>query len=102
VKGSKTPKASATAPSTPAAPAPSQSVTVGPHSAVSFGTPNAKGVLLLSGINTVLHPGMAIDITVTFERAGTVTVRVPVALTAQPQTSIIPGPSATGQESPAG
>lgn len=89
--------------STPA-PAPSP-VTVPAHGQVQFATENfgtgGNRVLLLDGVKTDLHPGMAVELTFTFADAGTVTVRVPVQLSKSPQSSIVPGPSATGQE-PAG
>jgi hypothetical protein len=90
-----TPPATTSAPSLPA---PKTSISVGGHSRASFGTPDVKGELLLRGIKSALHPGMAIELTFTFQQAGTVSVQVPVQLSKSPQTSIIPGPSATGQE----
>jgi copper(I)-binding protein len=53
--------------------------------------------LLLTGLKTQLWPGMTISLTFTFDRAGTVTVQVPVQLSKTPQTSVIPAPSTTGQ-----
>jgi copper(I)-binding protein len=72
------------------------------HSAVQFGTQHAEGtlgnrVILLTGVKSDLTPGSVVTITFTFARAGSVTARVPVQLTKSPQTSVIPGPSATGQ-----
>jgi len=84
-------------------PQPQSSVEVGPHSRVQFGSDQAEGaapnrVLLLNGLKSTLHSGMTIELTFTFERAGTVTARVPVQLSKDAQTSVIPGPSATGEE----
>jgi copper(I)-binding protein len=59
--------------------------------------PDTKAVLLLTGLKTRLWPGMTISVTFTFDRAGTVTVQVPVQLSKTPQTSVIPAPSTTGQ-----
>lgn len=76
----------------------STSVTVPAGKRVSFGVPEAKGTLRLTGLKQTLYPGSSISMTFTFRRAGTVTTDVPVQLSAIPQQSIIPGPSATGQE----
>jgi copper(I)-binding protein len=74
------------------------SVPVGSNARVSFGTPDAKGAVLLNGIKTDLHPGMSISLTLTFDRAGSTTVQVPVQLSSAPQTSVIPAPSGAGDE----
>jgi periplasmic copper chaperone A len=74
------------------------SVTIAGGSRASFGVPDSKAVLQLSQIKTDLHPGTAVALTFTFTNAGSVTVRVPVQLSSAPQTAVLPGPSATGQE----
>jgi len=60
--------------------------------------PSGTRVLVLSGIKAPLYPGSSIPLTFTFATAGAVTAQVPVHLSSSPQTSVIPGPSATGQE----
>ena len=55
-------------------------------------------VLVVTGIKAPLYPGSSIALTFTFAKAGTMTVQVPVHLSSSPHTSVIPGPSATGQE----
>jgi copper(I)-binding protein len=67
-------------------------------SRVPFGTGLSNRVLAVTGIKAPLYPGSSIPLTFTFAKAGTVTAQVPVQLTKAPQTSVIPGPSATGQE----
>jgi periplasmic copper chaperone A len=74
------------------------SVKVPGGGAESFGVPDSQAVLQLSQIKTDLHPGMTVPLTFTFANAGSVTVRVPVQLSTSPQTAVLPGPSATGQE----
>lgn len=94
---STTPAPSSSVSATPL-PTPQTSITVVNGGRQSFGVPDSKQVLLLTGLQTALHPGMAVELTFTFADAGAVTVTVPVQLSTSPQTSIIPGPSATGQE----
>jgi copper(I)-binding protein len=81
------------------APAP---VDVPALSRVSFsaesGSPAGTRVLVVSGIKTPLYPGTSIRLTFTFAKAGVVTAQVPVQLSSSAHTSVIPGPSATGQE----
>lgn len=67
------------------------------HSGVRFGG-SGNRVLLLTGVKSALSPGMAVTLTFTFARAGSVTARVPVQITKSAQTSVIPGPSATGEQ----
>jgi copper(I)-binding protein len=55
-------------------------------------------VLVVTGVKAPLFPGTSIKLTFTFAKAGAVTAQVPVQLSSSPQTSVIPGPSATGQE----
>ncbi|HVU93173.1 MAG TPA: copper chaperone PCu(A)C [Jatrophihabitans sp.] len=99
--GTDAPAASSSAPAEPPTP-----VTVPAHGRVVFSTENygagGNRVLLLNGAKQDLHPGMPVSLTFTFATAGTVTLTVPVQLSKSPQTSIIPGPSATGQEEPLG
>jgi copper(I)-binding protein len=78
--------------------APATSVTIPAGGRKSFGVPDAPGVLRITGLKQTLYPGTAIPMTFTFQRAGSVTTEVPVQLSRTPQTSILPGPSATGQE----
>lgn len=79
------------------APAGAQRLSLPPNARVPFGTPEAKGALLLTNLRTPAHPGSAVPITFTFARAGAVTVQVPVGLTASPQFSTIPSASGGGE-----
>ncbi|WP_375480699.1 hypothetical protein [uncultured Jatrophihabitans sp.] len=76
----------------------SETVPVAPNDRTPFGTPEAKGGLLLRGLTEQLRPGQAISLTFSFARAGMVKVTVPVALSPSPASSYVPGPSAAGQE----
>jgi hypothetical protein len=62
------------------------------------GSPAGTRVLAVSGIKAPLYPGSSISLTFTFASAGSVTAQVPVQLSSSPHTSVIPGPSATGEE----
>ena len=80
--------ASAAAAGSPA-PTGSQSVPLPPGGAVSYGTPDAKGGLVLTGLRTPkgspgLVPGTTVQVTFTFEHAGTLTSAVPIQLSAKP------------------
>ena len=72
-------------------------VVVAGHSRKQFGTEQLDvsnpQVLQLTGVKQALSPGMAIDLTFTFARAGTVTAHVPVQLSKSPQTAMLPGPN---------
>jgi copper(I)-binding protein len=94
---------SESAPSSSAAPAPRvpqplSSVRLPAGGRVSWGVPEAKGALLLLGTQGTLYPGTTIRVTFTFDQAGSITISVPIQLTSSPGTSVIPGPSATGQD----
>jgi hypothetical protein len=96
------PSSDSAAPSGSTGPQPQKSIEIAAHSRVQFGTDQVEGgtpnrVLVLNGLKTTLHSGMTISVTFTFERAGTVTAQVPVQLSKEAQTSVIPGPSATGE-----
>lgn len=106
------PSSDSAAPSAPASssaptesssgPQPQKSIEIPAHSRVQFGSDQVEGgtpnqILMIDGLKTVLHPGMALRLTFTFAQAGTVTATVPVQLTKEAQTSVIPGPSATGE-----
>ncbi|HKC28383.1 MAG TPA: hypothetical protein VKB75_10255 [Jatrophihabitans sp.] len=69
-----------------------------PGSRVSWGTPDAKGALLLMQTTKPLYPGGSITLTFTFASAGTVSVVVPVGLVAFPSTSVVPAPSTSSIE----
>ena len=71
----------------------SRSVPVAPGARTSFGVPETRSVLSLSGLKSKLFPGSAIRLTFSFARAGTVTVPVPVQLSSPPGSSTIPEPS---------
>jgi hypothetical protein len=87
--------------STPAAtasalPTPQKSISIAAGSRVSWGTPDAKGVLLLLHVTKRLYPGAAVSLTFTFANAGSVTVMVPVGLSSSPGTAVVSPPSSTG------
>jgi hypothetical protein len=91
VSGSASPLA-ASGSATPASTGSSgQRVPIPPNSAVSYGVPDAKNVLQVTGLKTALYPGDEITVTFTFQRAGSVTAEVPVRLTATPGTEVIGG-----------
>jgi copper(I)-binding protein len=95
------PSSSASTPaSSTASPPPvgSTSVPVPAGGRVSYGVPSATGALLLLHTKGHLYPGMTVELTFTFANAGTIDVAVPIQLSAGAQISIVPGPSATGQE----
>jgi copper(I)-binding protein len=87
------------APSSAAAqlPTPSTSVTIPPGQRVSWGVPDAKGALLLMHLKQRVYPGSTVVLTFTFANAGSVTVRVPVALSSVPDFSVIPAPTSGGE-----
>lgn len=91
--------AGATAASSPAPEVlkPLSSVTVAPGARVSFGVPEATGSLLLTQVKQPLYAGAQISLRFTFADAGSVAVQVPVQLSTNAPTVILPGPSATGQ-----
>jgi copper(I)-binding protein len=74
-----------------------KSVPIGAGASASFGVPSATGALVLTNAKKTSYPGSTIPITFTFADAGSKTVQVPIQITARPQESIVPGPSATGQ-----
>jgi copper(I)-binding protein len=77
----------------PLSPTGSHQVPVPANSRVSFGTPESKGALLLTGFLQPAYPGSDVPMTFTFARAGAVTVQVPVGLTNGPNDSVIPSAS---------
>jgi copper(I)-binding protein len=72
-------------------------VRVPANSRVPFGTPEAKGALLLTNLAKSAYPGSAVPITFTFAKAGAVTVQVPVGLTHGAPISVLPSPSGGGE-----
>ncbi|MEO9140474.1 MAG: hypothetical protein ABI345_15600 [Jatrophihabitans sp.] len=100
--------ASATAPSpagsaSSAAPLPTgaHQVIVRPGVRTSFGTPEATGALLLTGLKKPLFAGNSISVTFTFDHAGPITISVPVQITSVPAVKVGgPAPSPTGQQIP--
>jgi copper(I)-binding protein len=88
---------SASATPTPQTPAPSTSVAIASGARVSWGVPDAKGALLLMHLKQRVYPGSTIVLTFTFANAGSITVRVPVAVSASPQSSTIPAPTSGGE-----
>ncbi|SHH22601.1 hypothetical protein SAMN05443575_3475 [Jatrophihabitans endophyticus] len=79
--------ASSASASSSAAPLPTgtRSVTLPPGVRVSFGTPEAKGAILLTGLTRAVQPAATVRVTFTFARAGSVTIAVPVQLAALPR-----------------
>jgi copper(I)-binding protein len=70
-----------------------QNITITPGSRLGWGTPESTGALLLIHATQVLYPATTIQLTFTFQNAGTVTFAVPVSQSAAANTSIIPAPS---------
>jgi copper(I)-binding protein len=79
-------------------PRPQTSVAIPAGMRVSWGVPDSKGTLLLLGVKRALYPGTVIELTFTFQRAGTITIAVPIQVSSAPGSSTVPGPSATGQD----
>lgn len=75
------------------APQGSRAVDIAAGGRTSFGVPETKSVLLLLKTIGKLYPGSSIDVTFTFARAGSVTVTVPIQLSASPGTETIKQPS---------
>jgi hypothetical protein len=113
---SPTPSASATGSSSAAASSSSSSSatgggsaapqTVPPAGAVGFGlsagygaasTPNEKAILL-TGLKRPLYSGMGVRIRFSFKNAGTVSLKVPVQLTATPASESVGGTQTSGAE----
>lgn len=76
----------------------SQSVTIPAGEAASFGTPNAKGALKLTGTTSKLYSGNTVRITFTFARSGSVTLPVPIQLTGTAGTAVVAPPSGSPAE----
>lgn len=74
-----------------------QTVSVAPGSRASFGVPDTRSVLVLRASKKRIFPGTTVRITFTFARAGAVSVVVPIQISSPPGSSVVPGPSATGQ-----
>lgn len=81
------------APSTSTAPQASKTVRVPAGSRASYGVPDATGSLLVLGTKAKIYPGSTIGLTLTFARAGTVTVQVPVQISTDPTQASVPAPS---------
>lgn len=73
---------SASSGSSPAAPGGFAPVEVAPDSSVSFGVGAAKSVLVLNSLTNQLFPATVVSVTFQFQNAGSITVQVPVQLTA--------------------
>lgn len=73
-------------------------VSVPPNTRVSYGVPDSTQSLLLTSVRTALRPGSLVPVTFSFARSGQLTVLVPVQLSATPNTAVLPGPSATGEQ----
>jgi copper(I)-binding protein len=68
--------------SSSAAPGGFAPVEIGPDSSVSFGVGAAKTVLILNSLTNQLFPATVVSVTFQFQNAGSITVQVPVQLTA--------------------
>lgn len=77
---------------------PSNSVQIQPGTRTSWGTPEARGNLVLINTTKKLFPGTTIRMTFSFAKAGSVTLPVPIALSSSPNTSPIPSPTTTSIE----
>ena len=80
------------------APAGSHTVSIPADDRTSYGVPDATGSLIASGTKSTIYPGSIVTMTLTFARAGTVTVRVPVNVTTDPSQSVVPQPSGTASD----
>jgi hypothetical protein len=76
--------------SSAAVPAPGRQELIPAGGRVSWGVPEATGVLALFGFSDDVFPGTTIPMTFDFAQAGSVTLQVPIALSASPNTSPIP------------
>ncbi len=75
----------------------SRLITVGSGLRISYGVPDARAVLVLTGLNKRVFPGNTIRLTFTFRRAGSVTATVPIQLSESPGTSVVPAPSVSAE-----
>jgi periplasmic copper chaperone A len=92
---SASPQPSGSATASAPLPTPARKITIGPGQRVGWGTPESPAALLFSGTKQELHPGTTVPVTFTFQNAGTITVEVPIALTANANSSVIPAPSSS-------
>ena len=83
------------APSSSTAPQASRSVPIPAHGRTSYGVPDATGSLLALNTTSTIYPGTIVTMTLTFARAGTVTVSVPVNITSDPSQSVLPASGAS-------
>jgi hypothetical protein len=97
VKTSTSCRAGQPAPTATTAPS-SQQVILPEGCRVSWGTPEATGTLSILSLSAKVFPGTTIPITLHFAQAGSITLRVPVALSGSPNTSPIPEPSSSSIE----
>ncbi|WP_375486460.1 hypothetical protein [uncultured Jatrophihabitans sp.] len=75
------------------APQASRTVRIPNGSRTSFGVPSATGSLLVTGTKATVRAGNTVRMTLTFARAGTVSIAVPVALSNDESGSTVPAPS---------
>lgn len=73
-------------------PTPDRQVLIPAGGRASYGTPESTGAMVFVNFTRDVYPGTTIPVTLHFAQAGTITVQVPVALTASVDTS----PIATG------
>jgi hypothetical protein len=88
---------SAASPTTSAAPQASQTVRIPAQSRASYGVPDATGSLLVLGTKAKIYPGSTISLALTFARAGTLTVQVPVQVSTNPRQASVPAPSGSAE-----
>jgi hypothetical protein len=95
--GGSAPTSAAASPSTSAAPQASQTVRIPAQSRASYGVPDATGSLLVLGTKAKIYPGSTISLALTFARAGTLTVQVPVQVSTNPKQASVPAPSGSAE-----
>lgn len=77
-----------------------RSAVIAPDARASFGTPEAKGAILLTGLRKEVFPGTSFKITFTFAKAGKITVTVPVQVGESPHGPVVGGQSAAEETGP--
>jgi hypothetical protein len=78
-------------------PSPGRQVLIPAGGRKSWGVPEATGALLVLGFSNDFWPGTTMPMTLQFAKAGSITVQVPIALSASPNTSPIPELSGSGE-----
>ena len=85
-------------------PQPTTAPSLGPHSTLQLGIADsgqdlsANPVVLLEGLKgSPLWPGNSVQLTLTFEKAGSITLTVPLQLSLVPHTAQVPSPTYTSE-----